>query len=206
MEKKVLYNLTQKGQTIKIIIPGPPVPQNGSKHRVVNGFAMSYDPRAKEKNRIRALISEMKIKEKFEFPRLSFIFHMPIPSSIPKYMRPIYESGRLKHVKKPDVDNLIKLLQDCLETEILQQDSKVSIGSAIKIYHPEPKSIVWINETKQLLNPWELDQAFLPFEECDLPTFSNTSYPLGSYDLANQVRRLSSDNCIPDYEEFSLLK
>src|SRR6185503_16099005 len=123
----------------------------------------------------------------FQYPRITFLFHMPIPSSIRKRDVELYNSGTLKHDKKPDVDNLIKLYLDCLDGIAIHGDQKVSLGPCIKVYHPEPKTIIWIHETSQRLSPWELDVAFLGVEEHDIPYFCVLDYPYGSYDLWTQV-------------------
>jgi Holliday junction resolvase RusA-like endonuclease len=175
---------------VKIIIPGIPVPQARMKHSNRRGFVTTYDPKAKEKIQIRQYLSSYNNYPICNYPRVSFLFHMPIPSSIPKRLRPLYESATLKHDKKPDVDNLIKLYLDCLDGIVIQGDQKVSLGPCIKLYHPEPKTIVWINDTKQTLNPWELDVAFLDAEERSIPCFYEQDYPSGSESLWNQVQSL----------------
>lgn len=175
---------------MKLIIPGVPVPQARMKHSNRRGFVTTYDPKAKEKTHIRDLLKNDRNYDSIDYPRVSFLFHMPIPASIPKKHRELYESGTLKHDKKPDVDNLIKLYLDCLDGIALQGDQKVSLGPCLKVYHPEPKTIVWIHETTQKLQPWELDVAFLPAEEPDIPCFCEQDYPYGSETLWTQVRSL----------------
>src|SRR5881392_1841260 len=131
---------------MKIIIPGIPVPQARMKHSNSRGFVTTYDPKAKEKSLIRHVLEAFRTSNDIAFPRISFLFHMPIPNSIPKKHKELYESGRLKHDKKPDVDNLIKLYLDCLDGIVIQGDQKVSLGPCLKVYHPDPKTIIWIHE------------------------------------------------------------
>lgn len=184
---------------MKIIIPGIPVPQARMKHSNRRGFVTTYDPKAKEKTLIRYLLQSSRTVNQIDFPRISFLFHMSIPASIPKKQRLLYESGTLKHDKKPDVDNLIKLYLDCLDGIVLQGDQKVSLGPCLKVYHPEPKTIIWIHETSHKLQPWELDVAFLHAEESDIPSFSEQDYPYGSESLWFQVRSLFHRNSTPDH-------
>lgn len=143
-----------------IVIPGVPVSQARMKHRRIGNFVSTYDPKAKEKVKIREILNGMLVSmHTYEFPRISFLFYMPIPASIPKKLRETYESGLLKHDKKPDVDNLIKLYLDCLDGIAIQGDQKVSLGPCIKLYHPEPRTIIHIQETTQQLDPWETDTS-----------------------------------------------
>lgn len=182
---------------MKLIIPGAPVPQARMKHSNRRGFVTTYDPKAKEKSHIRHFLTEDRTYGSVEYPRISFLFHMPIPASVPKKNRELYESGTLKHDKKPDVDNLIKLYLDCLDGIALQGDQKVSLGPCLKVYHPEPKTIIWIHETTQKLQPWELDVAFLHAEEPDIPCFCAQDYLYGSESLWFQVRSLFDRTTIP---------
>lgn len=156
---------------MKIIIPGEPVSQARMKFKRIGSFVTTYDPKAKEKKKIRKDLEGLPALHPIPHPRLSFLFHMPIPKSTLKRDLPLYQSGLLKHDKKPDIDNLIKLYLDCLDGIILNGDQKVSLGPCNKVYHPTPKTIVWINETKRTIEPWDLDLAYPAFSECDTPTF-----------------------------------
>lgn len=187
---------------MKIIIPGIPIPQARMRHSSFGGFVKTYDPNSKEKVKIRAYLETCKADLHFDFPRISFLFHMPIPKSTPKRSLALHESGRLKHIKKPDVDNLIKLYLDVLDGIIIHEDQKVSLGPCCKIYGKDPKTIIWIHETTEMIQPWELDVAFLDVEEPDIPSFSTQDYPHGSCSLWTQVRTLfghtnSLDETIP---------
>ena len=142
---------------MKIIIPDCPISQIRMKFSSKGGFGRIYDPREKEKTKLKSFLTSNYSGKKFEFPRISFVFHMPIPKSIPKKQLPIFKSGMLKHTKKPDVDNLIKLYLDCLDGICFDGDQKVNLGDSVKLYHPFPKTIIIINNTQELLNPLEVD-------------------------------------------------
>jgi Holliday junction resolvase RusA-like endonuclease len=167
------------------------------KHSNARGFVTTYDPRAKEKSAIRHILTAKKTLLSFEYPRVSFLFQMPIPKSIRKRDVELYNSGKLKHDKKPDVDNLIKLYLDCLDGIIIQGDQKVSLGPCVKVYNAEPKTIIWISETNKTLNPWELDNVFLDEKELDVPSFYEPDFPHDSYDLFRRVLSLSAQKYIP---------
>jgi Holliday junction resolvase RusA-like endonuclease len=189
---------------MKIIIPGIPVPQARMKHSNRRGFVTTYDPKAKEKSNIRNMLQKDSPRDKFNYPRISFLFHMPIPASIPKREKEIYESGLLKHTKKPDADNFVKLYLDCLDGIVIEGDQKVSLGAAIKVYHPEPKTIIHIAETSQLVCPWELDYGFLSELKSDGPSFFEQDSPLDSCTLCKQVLAQCAQSCNPFCKDQSL--
>lgn len=180
---------------MKIVIPGIPVPQARMKHSNRRGFVTTYDPKAKEKSHIRQLLENSRVVNPIDYPRISFLFQMAIPNSIPKRDKQLYESGRLKHDKKPDVDNLVKLYLDCLDGIVLHGDQKVSLGPCIKVYHREPKTIVYIQETTNIMQPWEQDvelqYVLKPGKQCfcapDYPSgYDNLSHPeLSLFDHKN---------------------
>ena len=148
---------------MKIILPGVPISQIRMRFSGRNGIGRVYDPREKQKREIRKEIASQNSNNNligsYAHPRVSFVFHMPIPSSVPKRLYNVYSSGLLKHEKKPDADNFIKLYLDCMDGIIFDGDQKVSLGPAVKLYHPYPKTIIIINETEEILSPLEVDPA-----------------------------------------------
>lgn len=170
---------------MKIILPGTPIAQIRMKYSGRNGIGRIYDPREKDKRKLKEVIKIAYQSHPFIIhPHVSFIFLMPIPSSIPKKQLSIYESGLLKHEKKPDVDNFIKLYLDCMDGICFDGDQKVSLGSSIKLYHSSPKTIIIINETEEILSPQEIDPLTwvdLYGQEYDRCSSSETASPHDSY-------------------------
>jgi len=143
---------------MRIIIQGNPVCQARMRHVSRGKFVQVYDPNSAYKKKIRSALSYDGIK--FERPRISFLFHMPIPKSTPKKLLPFYESGLLKHCKKFDVDNGVKLYLDILDGIYFDGDQAVSLGPCIKVYHKDPKTIIWIRETAEMMDLSELDTFY----------------------------------------------
>ena len=189
---------------MKIVLPGIPVSQARMKHARRGNFVTTYDPKAAEKKDIRESLQDHVAHlqnnftlDAFKNPRVSFVFHMPIPSGVRKRDLKLYQSGLLKHDKKPDVDNLVKLYLDCLDGIVLQGDQKVSLGPCVKVYHPEPKTFVYINETTNILQKKELDYSFLDESElCELLSLSQVS-PYGSDSLYSRAYWQFLDNSYP---------
>ncbi len=143
---------------MRLIIPGEPLGQLRMRFAVIKGRSMVYDPQSKEKRVIKRLIGDaFGDNPMFIHPRVSFVFHMPILASTPKKLLPLYESGRLKHEKKSDVDNIIKLYLDCMDGIVFEGDQRAMLGPTVKLYHPEPKTIIEIQEREQVLAQDEID-------------------------------------------------
>lgn len=81
---------------------------------------------------------------------------MPIPKSMSKSEKTLASQGTLKHIKKPDVDNLIKLYLDVITGIAIKDDSTVSLGQAIKVYSASPKTVIYVEETKNIVTMEEI--------------------------------------------------
>ena len=53
-------------------------------------------------------------------------------------------TGEIKHIKKPDLDNLLKFTKDCLNGVVWKDDAQVFSIIAEKRYDPNPKTIISI--------------------------------------------------------------
>lgn len=190
---------------MKIVLPGEPIAQIRMRYSGRNGVGRIYDPREKEKRKLKAdILDKIGDSPLLNHPFVSFIFHMPIPKSVPKRLLPLYQSGFLKHEKKPDCDNFVKLYLDCLDSIIFDGDQKVTLGSCVKLYHQEPKTIIMLSETKEILTPQELDPStalFLFGEEYGKCSYEQISFPL-SADILNRIElQQYVDMIIPDQKE-----
>lgn len=160
-----------------IILPGKPVPQ--ARHRTYfHGSLCRYvDPSCRDKKIIRQNV-EAFLKEHypdfemFKFPRISCLFQFSYPLRMPVKLKQAAKQGLLKHMTKPDVDNLLKLILDAFTGILYKDDKTVSLGPCVKTYDEHPKTIVQIEETSDLLYPWELKplvynpEADYPQREC----------------------------------------
>lgn len=136
-----------------IEIPGNPIPQARMRLFRRGGANLCWDPNGKDKQIVRLFLTKH-LPPGYVYPKnaqISFIFYMPIPKSMRKPEKLLADQGLLKHTKKPDVDNLIKFYFDCLTGIFIEDDAQVSIGHAVKLYHPKPKTAVCIMETSNTL-------------------------------------------------------
>lgn len=76
---------------------------------------------------------------------LKLEFVMPIPKSTSK-KRMKQPGWKPYHIKKPDLDNLIKFVKDCLTQFVWRDDSQVCIVEAHKGYGTEPETQISVYE------------------------------------------------------------
>lgn len=69
-------------------------------------------------------------------------FVFPVPKSKSRKVRERMLSGEEPHVKKPDVDNCLKFVLDCLNGEAWKDDASVCEVYALKEYGEEPRTEV----------------------------------------------------------------
>ncbi len=77
---------------------------------------------------------------------VNVVFYLPIPKSVNKKQRAEMLDGKIKHTKKPDIDNLIKSVLDALNGIAYSDDSKIIRVAAEKQYSEKPKTELIIKE------------------------------------------------------------
>lgn len=77
---------------------------------------------------------------------VDIVFYLPIPKSVNKKQRAEMLDGKIKHTKKPDIDNLIKSVLDALNGIAYSDDSKIIKVAAEKQYSEKPKTEIQISE------------------------------------------------------------
>lgn len=124
--------------TFRFIIPIDPIPWK----RPGQSRFGRYDLQKAVKNQYRAIFA----RSMNNHPplqgnvRLSIIFFMPTPKSLPKKDRDSW------HSKKPDLDNLIKLVMDSMNGVCFRDDSQVCLIIAMKGYSDSPRTEIIMTE------------------------------------------------------------
>ena len=133
---------------IKFSIPGPP--QGKARPRVVrakNGLSLTYTPdktvRYEELVRIRYKAAA----QGFRFPDdaqvvIQITARFPIPASKSKKVRFAMLAGQIKPAKKPDCDNIVKIVCDALNGFAYKDDAQVVLAQVAKEYTDEPRTDV----------------------------------------------------------------
>ena len=127
-------------QSIELRLEGDPVPKGRPRFVMKGKFVQAYTPkktREAEKRWAKLFERDMPtwfpaaVEEKLPI-KVDVIFGMPIPKSLSQKKRVAMLDT--PHVKRPDLDNLVKLVLDGLGVHF--EDSLVSDIKAKKVYAP----------------------------------------------------------------------
>ncbi len=128
-----------------ITIPGKPIAKKRPRFARRGKFTITYNDQEGEEGRFMLLLREQWHKEPSMDPiTLNIIFYMPIPATTPKKVIQAMREGNFKHVKKPDLDNLLKFVKDCGNGVIWKDDSQVFRIFAEKVYSENPRTQIQI--------------------------------------------------------------
>jgi Holliday junction resolvase RusA-like endonuclease len=89
-------------------------------------------------------------RQRWELPlkncgfRVSCLFVMPIPRSRSKSFREVCRSRDVYHTSRPDLDNLLKFVEDCLNGIAWRDDARVALLDGCKVYGEKPATHIWI--------------------------------------------------------------
>lgn len=127
-----------------------PIPKGRPKFSMFHGHVHTYTPKKTadyEKKIADAYIKMSGHKFDKGIPlAVNIFFGMPIPKSTTKKNKSLMLEGRLKHTKKPDIDNLIKSVLDGLNGVAWEDDSQIVRLSANKYYSQYPTITIYIAE------------------------------------------------------------
>ncbi len=143
---------------MKIIIPGNPIPKARARIFTRKKKSMAYDPQQKEKenviNKIKyetnlclfsktlEIAKEASDLTKAESFMIDWSFYMPIPKTFSKSKRMALIGECVNHTCKPDVSNLIKFYEDCMNSIIYRDDAQICKGSFEKLYSENPRTVI----------------------------------------------------------------
>lgn len=134
-----------------------PVPQPRQRHRVVRSgpkaYATNYTPAKHPVNGFKAVVALAARQEWKDEPlqgpvELRLRFRFPLPASALVAVKRLVGAGlaTLPHITKPDVDNCVKSLTDCLTGICWEDDRQIAKLTAVKVYAKEPGVDVWVAE------------------------------------------------------------
>lgn len=124
------------------IVEGIPVPWKAHA-----GYGRrSFNPLYKERDYVQWQVKSQNNKEDIISGPVSVrcVFHMPIPKATSKVKRREMLNNNLHHIKRPDLTNLYKFLEDCLKGIIFEDDSQVCEVSLKKIYSEKCKTVITV--------------------------------------------------------------
>ena len=134
-------------------IPGPP--QGKARPRVVrakSGISLTYTPDKTVAYEELVRIRYKAAAQGFRFPDeaqvvVQITARFPIPASKSKKVRMAMRSGQIKPAKKPDCDNIMKIICDALNGFAYKDDAQVVLAQIAKEYADEPRTDVRMWET-----------------------------------------------------------
>lgn len=137
---------------IEMLIPINPTAQRRARATSRGRFATVYKDAKQRENEgdLISLLTDYIPETPFEGPlKVSINCFMKIPKSTSKKKLKMMEEIDFYHIKKPDVDNLVKQALDCLsKTNFWFDDTQVCILDSVKIYSKNPRWEISIEETE----------------------------------------------------------
>jgi len=136
----------------KLVVLGNPRAQGRPRARHAGRFIQIYDdPKsAKEKKKIEVIIQEQAPDKPLDCPlRVDLYFYLPRPKGhygTGRNAGKLKASAPLNHTKKPDIDNLRKLIMDSLTGIFYRDDSLVCEGLTRKVYSDRPRIEIFIKK------------------------------------------------------------
>ena len=137
---------------LKFTVMGEPCAQGRPRFSTLGGYVKAIDP-AKSRNQksyIKYLATAAAKQQGWTYTYLplyvEIIAYMGIPKSKSKKWRTAAICGRERPTKKPDVDNLFKLVTDALSGILYNDDKQIVSCRVQKWYSEEPRTEVKITE------------------------------------------------------------
>jgi len=160
--QKIMYTPQMK---YTFTIPGVPIPQHRPRFTTIGGYGRAYSAKSDVEFRKVIQTAFFKAKDRFaadlgsspfpfgkEIPlRVELTFLLPIPDSYSQKKRASALARETPHVKKPDVDNLMKGIFDGLKGHAWHDDSQVIEVHADKYYHVHPMTVMTISVWRPLV-------------------------------------------------------
>ena len=139
-------------------IPGKPIAKKRPKFFRKGNHVGTYSDQGTEEGKVMLLVNDQLRGHALIEGAVKFeaIFYMPIPKSTSKKKMAKMTNGKLLHTKKPDIDNLVKFIFDCLNGLAWKDDTQVVSLDVKKIYSDNPRTVIEISEIELLTEQVEI--------------------------------------------------
>ncbi|WP_019646178.1 RusA family crossover junction endodeoxyribonuclease [Novispirillum itersonii] len=135
---------------VEFFAPGLPVGKGRPRATVRSGVMRLYTPaRTRTQEAAIALAARLAMVGRSVIlgpVRTDMVFVLPVPASWPKRRQALARNGAELPAKKPDLDNLEKLVLDALNGIVWRDDAQVVEGTKRKIYGDAPGVTVTVEE------------------------------------------------------------
>lgn len=136
----------------ELVVLGDPKAQGRPRAAKRGKFIQVYDdPQSrKAKASLLAIIQSKAPKQPLDCPlRVDLLFYLPRPKAhygTGRNADKLKSSSPTLHTKKPDIDNLRKLVMDAMTGVFWRDDSIVCKGTTIKRYSERPRTVIKIKK------------------------------------------------------------
>lgn len=132
--------------TVEFTIPGAPQSKGRPRFSTANGFVKTYTPAqtANYENLVK-LEYDRQIGERFNDGaaiEMHIFAFFDIPKSVSKKKREQMLCGEIRPIKKPDADNIIKIIADSLNGIAYKDDAQIVQCTVCKKYSSLPRVVV----------------------------------------------------------------
>jgi Holliday junction resolvase RusA-like endonuclease len=137
---------------IQFTVYGTPVAQGRPRFSSQGGFTRAYDPKKSKdfKKYVKLVAAENRPKKLLEGPVQLFIrVYKPTLKNFSKKKLAAAESGELRPLTKPDVDNYVKGIKDACNQILWKDDSQVVELLASKWYSEKPRIEIMVVPIEQ---------------------------------------------------------
>lgn len=137
---------------IKFTVPGNPRGKQRPRICRIRGKTITYTPKQTSEYEKLVRASYMAVsKAKFErnLPlEISILALYPVPKSVNKKLKSSMLKGGILPTKKPDSDNIIKIILDALNCVAYRDDAQICKVYFEKMYAEKPETKIIIKEIK----------------------------------------------------------
>jgi Holliday junction resolvase RusA-like endonuclease len=124
-----------------------PVPQKQTRFAFRGKYPHAYDPSKPDLERIQWMIRPYAPKEVITGPvSVSYSFYLPIPKATSRVKTGQMDRNMIKHISKPDLDNLAYLVTNAMKGIIYHDDSQIVEKYERKQYGLDPRIVIEIRD------------------------------------------------------------
>lgn len=141
---------------VRFTIPGEPAGKGRPRFRDIGPYVKTYTPEktVSYENLVKLEYERQCGGFKFEDKTpldLRITAYYSIPKSVSKKKRALMEQFKIRPMKKPDNDNIVKVVQDALNAMAYHDDVQVVDCQLRKFYSQNPRVVVTIQEAADVV-------------------------------------------------------
>lgn len=139
-------------KTITLELPGEPKGKQRPRVTMRGGFATAYTPKetVNYETYVKTCYIQQNRHEMLEGPiRAEVKAYFSIPKSTSQKRRKLMVDGEIKNTKKPDCDNVAKIILDSLNGIAYHDDSQICELTVEKLYGEQPRVVLTLSKLEE---------------------------------------------------------